>query len=202
MGREFPLSQGAAPGLASVTAPQDQIELALDCAGVGLWDWDLVSGKSSHSRTNKRMLGFDDTDELGGSFAELTAKIHPDDAREMRAIVDRHLRNETPGYRAEFRVLRKDGTFAWFESRGLVVERGPHGEPLRMVGIHLDISERKANEQLRRDLDNALRRNHDELEALVRLQTQKLIDAADAAEQGNRAKNVCWQEWARSFAAR
>ena len=190
MGREFPISQSAALGLASVTAPQDQIELALDCAGVGLWDWDLVSGKSSHSRTNKRMLGFDDTDELGESFEELTAKIHPDDAREMRNTVDRHLRNETPGYRAEFRVLRKDGTFTWFESRGLVVERGPHGEPLRMVGIHVDISERKANEQLRRNLDAALRRNHDELEALVRLQTQKLIDAADAAEQGNRAKNI------------
>jgi len=59
-----------------------------------------------------------------------------------------------------------------------------------MVGIHLDINDRKANEQLRRDLETALRRNQDELETLVGLQTRKLIGAADASEQGNRAKNL------------
>jgi signal transduction histidine kinase len=59
-----------------------------------------------------------------------------------------------------------------------------------MLGTHVDISHRKVNEQLRRDLDAALRRNQEELEALVRRQTQKLVEAADAAEQGNRAKNV------------
>ena len=104
--------------------------------------------------------------------------------------VDQHFRNETPFYQAEFRVLRKDGTFAWLESRGIVVERSLDGQPLRMIGFHLDISDRKANEQLRRDLEVALRRNQEELEALVRLQTRKLIETADAAEQGNRAKNV------------
>jgi signal transduction histidine kinase len=59
-----------------------------------------------------------------------------------------------------------------------------------MIGFHVDISDRKANEQLRRDLEQALRRNQDELEELVRLQTGKLIETADAAEQGNRARNV------------
>jgi PAS domain S-box-containing protein len=187
MDQVTPLFPAAIRGPFTPATPHDPLEMALDASGVGLWDWDIVSWKSSHSRINKRMLGFDDAEELGGTFAELSAKIHRDDAKEMRACVERHFRNETPFYCAEFRVLRKDGTYAWFESRGLVVERGPHDEPLRMVGIHLDISDRKANEQLRRDLENALRRNQDELEALVRLQTGKLIDAAEAAEQGNRA---------------
>jgi PAS domain S-box-containing protein len=167
-----------------------QIERALDGSGVGLWDWDIVSGKSSHSRINNRILGYEDSEELGTTFAELAARIHPDDAKEMRMQVDRHLRGETPQYRAEFRVLRKDGSYAWLESRGVVVERGPGGEPIRMIGIHLDISDRKSNERLRHDLENALRRNQDELEELVLLQTGKLIESAGAAEQGNRAKNV------------
>lgn len=166
------------------------IEQALDGSGVGLWDWDILSGRSTHSRINNRILGFDDSEELGRTFEELTARIHPDDAREMRAKVDRHLRGETPVYQAEFRVLRRDGSFAWLESRGVVVERGPRGEPLRMIGIQIDISDRKANEQLRHELELALRRNQDELEQLVRLQTQKLIEKANEAEQGNRAKNV------------
>lgn len=171
-------------------APRDLIELALDGSGVGLWEWDVVSGRSTHSRMNNRMLGYEDSEPLGDTYDELVARIHPDDSQEMRAKVDQHFRNETPFYQAEFRVLRKDGTFAWLESRGIVVDRGLDGQPLRMIGFHLDISDHKANEQLRRDLETALRRNQEALEALVRRQTRKLIETADAAEQGNRAKNV------------
>ena len=169
---------------------RELIEVALDGSGMGLWEWDVVSGRSTHSRMNNRMLGYDDSEPLGDTFDELVKRIHPDDAKEMRAKVGQHLRNETPFYRAEFRVLRKDGSFAWLESRGIVVERSLDGQPLRMIGFHLDISDRKANEQLRRDLEIALRRNQEALEALVRLQTRKLVETADAAEQGNRAKNV------------
>jgi hypothetical protein len=172
-----------------VASPHEQIEQALHGSGIGLWDWDLVTGQAHYSSLNAKMLGYDDG-ELGDTFEEQAAKIHPDDARAMQERVAAHLRNETPVYRAEFRVLRKDGTYAWFESRGMVVERSPAGEPLRMVGTHVDISFRKANEQLRRDLEAALRRNQDDLEAMVRQQTQWLEEAVDAAEMGNRAKNV------------
>lgn len=174
----------------ALAAQREEIERVLDGTGVGLWEWDLRTGKSTHSRLNNRALGYDDGEELGGTFAELARKIHPEDVTAMQVRLEEYLRNETPFYRAEFRVRRKDGTYAWFESRGVVVDRALDGEPLRMIGTHLDISERKANEHLRQQLEHALRRNQEELEALVRLQTRKLIQAADAAEQGNRAKNV------------
>lgn len=176
------------PGFA--TFQRDLIEQALEGSGVGLWDWDIQSGRSSNSRMNNRILGYEDSEDLGQTFDELATHIHPDDARAMRAEVARYLRGETAVYRCEFRVLRKDGSYAWLESRGVVVERGPHDEPLRMIGFHVDITDRKANEQLRRDLELALRRNQDELEELVRQQTRKLIEQVDEAEQGNRAKNI------------
>ncbi|MDQ1341907.1 MAG: hypothetical protein QG571_524, partial [Pseudomonadota bacterium] len=103
--------------------PRNLIEVVLDCSGMGLWEWDVVSGRSTHSRMNNRMLGYEDSEPLGDTYDELIARIHPDDAQEMRARVDQHFRNETPFYQAEFRVLRKDGSFAWLESRGIVVER-------------------------------------------------------------------------------
>jgi PAS domain S-box-containing protein len=183
-----PAKGGIRPGTSHVLS--SQIGLILDGSGVGLWDWNILTGRCTHSRVNKRLLGFDDSEEIGDSYDELTSRIHPDDVQDTRARVERHLRDETPFYQAEFRVRRKDGTYAWFESRGVVVERGPHGEPLRMAGMHVDISDRKANEQLRRDLEGALRRNQDELQSLVQLQTRRLIEAADAAEQGNRARNL------------
>ena len=188
------------PGRDNVPNPGDPIEQALTGSGIGTWDWDLASGKASYSPLNNSMLGYD-PGELGETFDEQAAKIHPDDARAMQAKVDQHLRGESASYRTEFRVLRKDGTYAWFESRGMVVEHGPNGEPRRMIGTHIDISDRKANEQLRRDLEAALRRNRDELEAMVRQQTQKLVDAADAAELGHRAKNVLLANLGEEFRA-
>ena len=188
------------PGRDNAVNPGDLIEQALTGSGIGTWDWDLASGKATYSPLNNSMLGYD-PGELGETFSEQAAKIHPDDARAMQAKVDQHLRGETDSYRTEFRVLRKDGSYAWFESRGMVVEHGPNGEPRRMIGTHIDISDRKANEQLRRDLEAALRRNRDELEAMVRQQTQKLVDAADAAELGHRAKNVLLANLGEEFRA-
>jgi PAS domain S-box-containing protein len=185
----IPSTADGLPSL-SIADHREQIEQALEGSGVSLWDWDIPSGRSSSSRLINRILGYDDGEDLGRTFEELTAHLHPEDARAMRAEVARYLRGEIAAYRTEFRVLRKDGSYAWLESRGVVVERGPQGEPLRMIGFHVDITDRKANEQLRRDLEQALRRNQDELEELVRLQTQKLIETAEKAEQGNRAKNV------------
>jgi PAS domain S-box-containing protein len=174
----------------SVADHRELIEKALEGSGVGLWDWHIPSGRSFSSRMNNRILGYDDSEDLGQTFEDLAAHLHPDDAREMRAEVARYLRGESAVYRCEFRVRRKDGGYAWLESRGVVVERDPQGEPVRMIGMHVDITDRKVNEQLRRDLEQALRRNQDELEELVRQQTRKLVEKVDEAEQGNRAKNV------------
>ena len=190
MPRLNPSVQPVALPAAFATFQRDLIEQALEGSGVGLWDWDIPSGRSFSSRINNRILGYDDSEDLGQTFEELSAHIHPEDARQMRAEVTRYLNGETSSYRTEFRVLRKDGSDAWLESRGVVVERGPRGDPLRMIGFHIDITDRKVNEQLRRDLEQALRRNQDDLEELVRLQTRKLIEKADEAERGNRAKNV------------
>jgi PAS domain S-box-containing protein len=174
-------------------APQltrDFVEAAMEDSGVGIWDWNIATGHSSYTPFNRKLLGYGEDESLGSTFEELAARLHPEDALEMRERVERYLRGETPAYVCEFRVARKDGSYAWFESRGVVVQRGAQGEPLRMIGIHLDISHRKENERLRRELEAALRASQEELRQLVRLQSAKLVEAAEAAEHGNRAKNA------------
>ena len=158
-------SAGWIPWPGQRTQPHEQIEQALTAAasasGTGTWSRQGSYSSLNHScsdttRANWRHLGTAIHEDPSGRF--------PRHAGQLAA----HLCNETPVYRAEFRVQRKDGTYTWFESRGMVVERGPGSEPLRMIGTHVDISDRKANEQLRRDLEGALRRNQDDLEAMVR----------------------------------
>ena len=85
-------------------------------------------------------------------------------------------------YTNEHRVLCKDGRWKWILDRGLAIKRDTSGKPLRVVGTHADITERKAAEA---ELDAY--RHH--LEQLVDARTAQLAAAKDAAEAANRAKS-------------
>ena len=161
---------------------------ALEGAGFGLWDWDLVTGRTTSSPVNQRLLGYDDDDNLGGSLDEHLQRVHPDDVEGMRASVEAYLCGETPTYHCEFRVRRKDGSWSWFESRGQIVQWTVSGAPGRMVGTHLDITERKTNEQLRRSLEQVMQSNRSEIESVVEAQAAKLLEAANAAAAARQCK--------------
>ena len=120
--------------------------LALEGAGLGLWDWDVPSGKASFSPVWLRILGYM-PDELSPHVSSWETLVHPDDWRDIRESLEPHLRGLTDAYRAEYRLKHKDGHWVWVLGAGRVLDRGEHGEPLRVVGIHEDISPRKAMEE-------------------------------------------------------
>lgn len=119
---------------------------ALEGAELGLWDWDVPGGKSVFSPTWCRMLGYE-VDELPPIAATWEGLVHPDDWRDIRDALEPHLRGETDAYRAEYRLKHRDGRWIWILAAGRVLERGEGDEPLRVVGIHQDISQRKAMEE-------------------------------------------------------
>lgn len=122
-------------------------QFALEGAGDGLWDWDATTEQVYYSPQWKRMLGYDDGD-IGSSLADWESRVHPDDLAAAFADFSAHLRDETPTYFNEHRMRCKDGSYKWILDRGRVVERTPEGHPLRVIGTHSDISERKRLEQL------------------------------------------------------
>ena len=109
----------------------------------GLWDWNVASGTVWFSSRWKSMLGLED-DEVGDSLEEWSSRVHPDDLARAMADVQAHLFADTPYYVNEHRVRRKDGSWVWVLDRGMVLERAPDGSPLRMIGVHTDITERMA----------------------------------------------------------
>ena len=123
-----------------------RVMLALEGAGLGLWDWDVPSGKASFSPVWARMLGYD-PEELAPHVSSWEVRVHPDDWRDIRATLEPHLRGATDAYRAEYRLKHRDGHWIWVLGAGRVLDRGEQGEPLRVVGIHEDISSRKAMEE-------------------------------------------------------
>jgi diguanylate cyclase (GGDEF)-like protein len=72
--------------------------------------------------------------------------VHPDDLMHQIEDTQDYLRGKKNVYVSEFRLLCKDGTWKWTLSRGMVISRSLDGKPLRMIGTHTDISERKNSE--------------------------------------------------------
>jgi len=134
------------------------------------------------------MLGYD-AGELGETFAEQAAKIHPDDARAMQVKVDQHLRGETASYRTEFRVLRKDGTYAWFESAAWSSSTAPTGTPANDRDPHRHQRPQGQRAAAARSRGR-LRRNRDELQAMVRQQTPEAGRRRRRRGARARAKNA------------
>ena len=101
------------------------------------------------------MLGFEDH-EIGNNLEEWDKRLHPDDREKTYSVLNKHLSGETPVYVSEQRLLCKDGTYKWILDRGKVISRTNKGKPLRVIGTHSDISERKRTEKelKKHDLQN------------------------------------------------
>ena len=127
---------------------------ALEGAGDGVWDWDIQSGWNYFSPRWKEMIGYEDH-EIENNYTEWEKRVHPDDLPKVLKDLDDHLKGKTPVYQTEFRFRRKDGSYMWILDRGKVIERSADGKPLRFIGTHIDIDERKRNErQLEAIADN------------------------------------------------
>lgn len=122
-------------------------KFAIEGTGDGLWDWDIASSHVYFSKSWKKMLGYDEAD-ISNNLSEWQKIIHPEDLAKTMACVNDHLDGKTPVYINEQRLLCKDGSYKWILDRGLVVSRNEHGKPLRVIGTHTDITERKQMEEL------------------------------------------------------
>jgi PAS domain S-box-containing protein len=123
---------------------------ALEGAQEGVWDWDARTNKVFFSSRWKEMLGYA-AEDIGDDLREWDVRIHPDDRREVYEILGRHLRGETDSYECEHRLRCKDGSYKWILDRGVVVERDPDNKPVRAIGTHFDVTDRReAEETIRR----------------------------------------------------
>ncbi len=120
-----------------------RLSLALDGADLGLWDIDLVSG-ARHVNARALAIVGDEHASGQGKLGDWFARIHHDDLPGAHAARLAHQEGHVAALVMEYRVRHKDGHWVHIHSRGKVTHRGDAGEPLRMMGTYLDITERKA----------------------------------------------------------
>ena len=117
----------------------EQHRLALDAAKIGDWDWNLKSGEVRWSPNLEPMHGLQ-PGTFGGTLEAFLAVVHPDDREFVQQAIVRALEHGID-YQAEFRNVHAEGTH-WILGKGTVL-RGASGEPIRMIGIGMDITERR-----------------------------------------------------------
>ncbi|WP_199315473.1 PAS domain S-box protein [Aerosakkonema funiforme] len=127
-------------------------QFALEGSGDGVWDWNVQTDRVFFSRQWKAMLGYSDS-EVGNTLAEWHSRVHPDDKAGCYADLNKHLRGQTPTYQNEHRIRCQDGSYKWILDRGKVIERTADGKPLRVIGTHTDITDRKAAESVLRQYE-------------------------------------------------
>lgn len=120
--------------------------LVLEATNDGVWDWDLQTDQAFFSRRWKGILGYAD-DEIANTGAAFFELVHVDDRPRVKHAIDAHLERREP-YLVEFRMRAKDSTWREIQARGHALwdERG---KPLRMAGVHTDVTERRERERER-----------------------------------------------------
>ncbi len=122
--------------------------LAADRSNTGMWDWDLLTNEVYFSPIWKRQIGYAD-DEVTDSMEFWKNSLHPDDVDRKLAEAKACLEEPWKTYESEFRMRHKNGSYRWILSKGSLLA-DEKGRPVRMLGSHVDITERKnVEEQLR-----------------------------------------------------
>jgi PAS domain S-box-containing protein len=124
---------------------EDRLRLALRAANQGLYDLNLQTGEVIVSLEYATMLGY-----TPATFQETNAKwiarLHPDDREHVAKVYQDYIAGILPEYKVEFRQLTQMGEWKWILSLGKIVSWDEAKNPLRMLGTHTDISDRKKAE--------------------------------------------------------
>jgi two-component system cell cycle sensor histidine kinase/response regulator CckA len=123
---------------------EERMRFALESADVGIWDMDHATGMIRWSATIEAHHGLR-PGTFGGTFEASIERIHPDDRPSVLETFAKAVKSGSD-FSVEYRVIWPDGTVRWLRGAGRV-RLGEHGEPVRTVGISMDVTERHGLEQ-------------------------------------------------------
>lgn len=121
------------------------LQLAVRASDIGLFDWNINTNEVHYSAEWKAQIGYRD-DEISNSFAEWETRVHPDDLERTLASVQAALDGSPKRYQVVFRLRHKDGSYRWIQTNA-DIERNAQGDPIRMLGCHIDVTNHKLAER-------------------------------------------------------
>ncbi len=143
----------------AISASERRLAFALEATADGLYDVNLATGATYCSPRYFTMLGYGEG-ELPASLETWRQLLHPEDRPIAEAAMARYVTELADTHSIETRLRTKSGSWRWVISRGRITERAADGRPVRLIGTHIDITERK-------EAELALRKAKDFAEKLI-----------------------------------
>lgn len=155
---------------AAIQASEARLQLAQSAANIGVFDWDITAQKAVWSPELERIWGLP-AGGFDGSADAWRRLVHPDDLALAYAGTQRSLENPTSASEFEYRIVRPDGAVRWIYAKAKTL-CNQEGRAVRVVGVNLDITERK-------EAQLCLERSAEELERQVAERTRELLRSED-----------------------
>lgn len=129
---------------------EERLQLATDNTRIALYDWNVQTGELIINENWASIIGYT-KDELEPISIGIWEKVaHPEDFKISSKELERHFRGETEVYDVQVRMKHKAGHWVWVLGRGKVVEWDDEGKPVRMIGTHIDITDRVEADNVQR----------------------------------------------------
>jgi PAS domain S-box-containing protein len=128
---------------ADLAAQCEKLGLVLEATRVGTWDWNIPGGQVEFNGRWAEIVGYELRELEPTDIGTWTRLCHPDDLARSERILEKVFSGERAYYDCECRMLHKNGSWVWVWDRGKVTEWSPDGKPLRMLGTHADITEKR-----------------------------------------------------------
>lgn len=156
------------------------LELALEAAQMGTWEWDIEHDRVHWSPQEERLYGLSEG-TFPGTRADYISRIHPEDRESSWAEVEKALRNKSETHHVLHRIVTPLGEVRWLDSHGRFIY-SPEGRPLRLVGISVDVTPRMVERDELRRQAASMAMSRDELLRLFD-QTPALISVTNPQTQ-------------------
>ena len=129
---------------------EERISLLVESNSVGTWDFNLKTNKVIRNSKWAEQLGYT-LDELNPDIFQFRNLVHPKDMAKLKRAEIRHFTGKQSYFKVEHRMKTKNGKWKWILNWGQTVKKDKNGEPIRIVGTHIDINEiKKVEERLRK----------------------------------------------------